>query len=61
MKKILKWGIIGLGKASSQFIDSFETNEDHKIEILSSISKTKKFHYKKNLINNISNSYLGRN
>jgi predicted dehydrogenase len=58
MKKILKWGIIGLGKASSQFIDSFETIEDHKIEILSSISKTKNFNDKKNLINNISNSYL---
>ena len=58
MKKILKWGIIGLGKASSQFIDSFETSEDHKIEIISSISKTKKFHDKKNLIYNISNSYL---
>ena len=47
MKKILKWGIIGLGKASSQFIDSFETIEDHKIEILSSISKTKNFNDKK--------------
>ena len=47
MKKILKWGIIGLGKASSQFIDSLETIEDHKIEILSSISKTKNFNDKK--------------
>ncbi len=57
MKKILKWGIIGLGKASSQFVNSFETTEDHKIEILSSISKTKNFYDKKNF-NNISNSYL---
>lgn len=58
MKKILKWGILGFGKASSQFIDSFGTSEDHKIEILSSISKTKNFHKKKKLINNISNSYI---
>ena len=57
MKKIIKWGIIGLGKASSQFIDSFESTSDHQIEILSSISNYKNFHDKK-ILNNISNSYL---
>ena len=58
MKKILKWGIIGFGKAASQFINTFKLNSDHEIEIVSSISKTQIPLDKKKVIRNISNSYL---
>ena len=58
MNKILKWGIIGFGKATSQFINSFNSDQDHEIEILSSISNNKIPKDKINVIKNISNSYL---
>ena len=58
MKKKLKWGIIGFGNASEQFVKCLKNNNTHEIEILSSVSK-REFLYKKiNFIGNISDSYL---
>ena len=58
MKKKLKWGIIGFGNASEQFVKCLKNNNTHEIEILSSVSK-REFLYKKiKFIDNISDSYL---
>ena len=58
MKKKLKWGIISFGNASEQFVKNLKDSNNHKVEILASLSKTKILNEKMKFISNISDSYL---